>query len=156
MPALEDLRDFAARLVERRNRAALLLHPRLPEQRAYAAQLAVWLQVPHLDVLDRFQSDEALSERVSYFTPDDLLALIGESAEPLLVVSGIEFLLGIWLCQGEASRVKADFCEKLELWERSPAFLLVTHEDPDFAAYRPGRHRGSRVVLPISETLALA
>jgi hypothetical protein len=36
-----------------------------------------------------------------------------------------------------------------------PAFILVTHEDPVFASYQPERHRGSRVVLHTSQTLAL-
>lgn len=156
MPALEDMRQFAARLVERRNRAALLLTPDLPGQVEYAARLAHALDATHLDVLTRFQEDAALMARLSWFSPDDFFSWIGDHAPSrLLVLSGIEFLLGAWISQGEPKQVKQSLCQKIELWTARPAFLLVTHEDPVFAAYQPQRHTGSRVVLHLSETLAL-
>lgn len=157
MPDLEDMRSFAVRLVERRNRAALLLSPDLAGQQSYAAQLANVLNVPHLDVLTRFQEDQTLLSRLAWFSLDDLLALIAEHRKtPLLVVSGIEFLLGAWLSQQPPNPFKTDLCRKIEFWQQSPAFLLVTHEDPVFAAYQAQRFSGSRIVLHLSETLALA
>jgi hypothetical protein len=156
MPELEDMRQFATRLVERRNRAALLLTPDLPGQQAYAARLAGALNAPHLDVLTRFQEDQTLLSRLTHFSFDDLLALIAEHRQnQLLVVSGIEFLLGAWLSQHESKQFKTDLCRKIEFWQQSPAFILVTHEDPVFAAYHAQRFSGSRVVLHTSETLSL-
>ena len=62
---------------------------------------------------------------------------------------------GVWLSQGEPSQVKRTLCQKIEFWQQSPAFLLVIQEDPVFAGYLPERHRGSRIVLPTSHTLAI-
>lgn len=156
MPELEDMHQFAARLLERRNRAALLLTPDLPGQQAYAARLAGALNAMHFDALSRFQADATLLSRLSYFSSDDLLALIAEQRDHrLVVVSGIEFLLAAWISQGEPKQVKHSLCQKIELWVADPAFILVTHEDPVFASYQPERHRGSRVVLHTSQTLAL-
>lgn len=155
-PALIDMRQFAARLIERRNRAALLLTPDLTGQQSYAATLAGAVDALHLDVLARFQEDEALLEKLSYFSSDDLLTLIAEHRDSrLVVVSGIEFLLGAWISQGESKPVKRSLCQKIELWVGEPAFILVTHEDPVFADYQPERHTGSGVVLHTSETLSL-
>jgi len=156
MPDLEDMRTFAARLVERRNRAALLLTPDLAGQQSYAAQLAAMLDATHLDVLTRFQEDGTLLSRLSTFSFDDLLNLISEHRDRrLAVVSGIEFLLGVWLTQHEPKQFKADICRKVEYWEGTPAFILVTHEDPVFFAFQPERFPGTQVVLHTSETLAL-
>jgi hypothetical protein len=150
------MREFAAELIGRRNRAALLLSPDLAGQRDYAARLAASLQAPHLDILSRFQQKESLLARVAMFSPDDLLALIAELRDhPLVVVTGIEFLLGVWLSQGEPKRVKQDFCYKLEVWQQQPAILIVTHEDPVFAAYQPQRFPGTRIILHTSQTLSL-
>lgn len=158
MPDLIDMRQFAARLVDStgRNRAALLLSADLAGQYSYAVQLANALDAPHLDLLTRFQEDQTLLARLSYFSFDDLFAYIAENRESsLLVVSGIEFLLGAWLSQNESKSFKTDLCRKVELWQQSPAFLLVTHEDPVFAAYQSQRHTGFPITLHLSETLAL-
>ena len=157
MPELIDMHRFAAELKSRRNRAALLLCPHLGEQRSYAAQLAGAIGADHVDVLERFQQDESLMERLVIFSIDDLLALIaGQRNQPLVVVSGIEFLLGAWLSQGDPKQVKRFLCQKIELWTGQPAFILVTQEDSTLAGYQPERHSGGRVVIRLSETLSLA
>lgn len=153
--SLIDLRAFAKELVARRNKAALLLTPELSRQRAYAAQVATAVDGFHLDVLDLFQADPSLTARLSAFSLDDLFTLIAEQKEPLLIVSGIEFLLAAWLSQGQPKEVKLTLCHRIELWEKSPAFLLVTHHDPVFADYRPERYRGTQLILEMSKTLAL-
>ena len=157
MPDLIDMHRFAAELTSRRNRAALLLCPHLGEERAYAAQLAAAVGAAHLDVLERFQQDENLMGRLVIFSIDDLLALIAEQKDqPLVVVSGIEFLLGAWLSQGEPNQVKRSLCQKIELWVEQPAFILVTQDDSTLAGYQSQRHSGGQVVIRLSETLALA
>lgn len=156
MPELEDMRLFAEQLVARRNRAAMLLASDAAGQQAYAEKLASHLQAQHIDVLAVFQKDEKLLARLSYFSDDDLLEWIAQHRDQkLLVISGIEFLLAVWLSQGEPSQVKRTLCQKIEFWQQSPAFLLVIQEDPVFAGYLPERHRGSRIVLPTSHTLAI-
>ena len=158
MPDLIDMRQFAARLVDPagRNRAAMLLSTDIAGQQAYAARLAKALDAPHLDMLTRFQEDQTLLARLSYFSFDDLLAFIADHRQaPLLVVSGIEFLLGAWLSQNDPKPFKTDLCRKVEFWQQSPAFLLVTHEEPVFASYEAQRHTGFPIVLHLSDTLAL-
>ena len=158
MPLL-DLIKFSRELATRRNKAALLLTPDFREQHACAAGIAAAIGAPHFDVLDRFQADPTLADRLGGFSVDDLFKLIAaEKPQPLLVVSGIEFLLAVWLAQGDAKHVKRALCEKIELWEgrEKPAFLLVTQQDPVFAAYQPTRHKGSQTVIQLSETLSLA
>jgi len=156
MPPLKDMHRIAAEVIDRRNTALLLLTPDIREQRAYAAQLASALEGFHLDVLDQFRADEALTARLVTFTFDDLLSLIADQkGHRLVVVSGIEFLLGSWLSQGEPNQFKRSLCHQIELWEKQPAFILVTQDDPTFAAYLPDRRRDSVVVLKLSDTLAL-
>jgi hypothetical protein len=152
---LTDLRTFAPSLLERRNKAALVLTPDWQAQKSYAAQVAEAIGWPHLDLLDLFQSDPALTERLPIFSLDDLFEWVRSQTSPALVISGIEFLLAAWLSQGNPKEIKADLCNRVELWDRKPAFLLIIHEDPIFANYQPQRHRGSRVILPMSQTLAL-
>ncbi len=153
---LIDLRKFAAELRDRRNKAALLLTPDILGQRAYSIRLAAATGGFHLDVLDRFREDESLTARLAVFSMDDLLSLFAQHKnQRLIVASGIEFLLGAWLGQGEPKRVKHSLCQKVELWERQPAILLVTQHDATLADYRPERYRGGPVVLETSQTLAL-
>ena len=155
MPLL-DLIQFSRELASRRNKAALLLTPDLREQHAIAAHLAGALSAPHLDVLDRFQADPMLADQISVFSSIDLFKLIAaQKSQPLLVISGIEFLLAAWIAQGDAKEVKRSFCQQVELWDCKPAFLLVTHHDPFFVAYEPRRHTG-RLIIELSKTLSLA
>ncbi len=156
MPLL-DLIQFSRELANRRNKAALLLTPDVREQHQIAAQLATALAAPHLDVLDRFQADAKLAEQIAGFAPSDFFKLVAkEKSAPLLVISGLEFLLATWIAQGDAKQVKQDLCRQIELWEQKPAFLLVAQQDAVFADYVPTRHTGSQVIVQHSQTLALA
>lgn len=154
---LTDLPQFCRELVVRRNKAAILLTPDLPAQQEHASQIAAATGASHLDVLDVFHGDAALSAGLGGYAIDDLLNLIsshpGEHA--LLVVSGIEFLMAVWFSQGDPRQVKRDLCHRLELWEHKPAFLLVTQHDSTLANYQPARHTGGALVLELSQTAAL-
>lgn len=157
MPLL-NLLQFCRELPARRNKAALLLTSDIREQRAYAAQIATAANARHFDVLDAFQADGALTSRLAGFSSDDFFRLLTEQKAPLLIVSGLEFLLAAWLSQGNPKDVKRQFCQQIELWDGrdNPAFLLVTQQDAVFASYEPTRYTGSRIVIPLSETQALS
>jgi hypothetical protein len=153
---LLDLLEFSKELIARRNKAALLLTPDVTEQRAYANKLAGSVDAPHFDVLDRFQSDTKLSERLGGFSMGDLFALIAEQRlHSLVIISGVEFVLAAWLSQEDPKHVKHELCKKVELWERTPAFILVAQYDPVMAAYKPSRHTAGHLVIKLSETLSL-
>ena len=157
MPLL-DLLQFCRELPARRNKGALLLTPDPREQRTCAAQIAAAAGAVHFDVLDAFQADAALTGRLAGFSSDDFLRLVAAQKSPLLIVSGLEFLLAAWLSQGSPKEVKRQFCQQIELWDGrdNPAFLLVTQQDAVFAGYEPTRYKGSRIVIPLSETQALS
>jgi hypothetical protein len=155
MPLL-DLKKFAAELAARRNKAALLLAPDLTAQRACAEQIATAIGATHLDLLDRFQSDAALTAQLPSFSTDDLFKLLAAEKTKILVMSGIEFLLAVWISQDDAKTVKLKICQAVELWERTPALLLVVQPDSVFAEYQPTRHKGSQVIIQLSQTLSLA
>lgn len=153
---LTDLQELAASLPARRNKAAMVLHPRVTEQRAYAAQLAQAVGWPHIDLLKIFSEKPELTERLVIFSMSDFFDFLGQqTGTPGLVVSNIEFILAAWLAQGRPRDVKIDLCKRVELWERSPAFLLVTSDEATISNYQPTRHTGSPLVLKTSETLAL-
>ena len=156
MPLI-DLPHECRNLVTRRNKAAMLLVPDLREQHAHAARTAAATGGFHLDVLDHFQAHPELASRIAVFGINDLLELVASHRDhPLLVVSGLEFLLAIWLSQGDARQVKRDLSRRIELWERTPAFLLVTGHDPVLATYQPERHTGGHLVMELSHTAALS
>jgi hypothetical protein len=143
--AAVDILQFGNELVRRRNKAALVLTPDLREERGYAAQLATATGALHLDLLDYFEVHEDLS--LVTFSLEELCSLIArQKPARLLVLSGLEFILGAWFSQGEPGQVKESLCRRVELWE-GPAFLLVTQDDPEFAAYQPTRFRGGQVVV---------
>lgn len=153
---LTDLRELAAALPNRRNKAAMVLHPQIAEQRAYAAQLAQAVGWPHLDLLKTFRGSPELTEHLVVFSMSDFFNYLGQqTGAPGLVVSNIEFVLAAWLAQGKPRDVKTDLCSRIELWGRSPAFLLVTRDEAVLANYQPTRHTGSPLILKTSQTLAL-
>jgi len=155
---LIDLRQFGPELRKRRNKGAILLTSGLDGQKEYAARLAETLGARHIDALDAFRSSPGLSSGLDAFSLEDFFEEIirpGGGPGDLLVVGGIEFLLGAWLAQGEPKKVKLDLCRRTELWEGPPAFILVTVHDPVLAGYAPERHKGGPVVIDASRTLAL-
>jgi hypothetical protein len=157
--ALLDLLKFCRELPARRNKAALLLTPDLREQRACAAHIAAVAGARHFDVQDAFQVDATLTERFAGFSSDEFFALVAaQKAQPLLIVSGLEFLLATWLSQDNPNEVKRRFCHQIEMWEgrdKQP-FLLVTQQDPVFAAYAPGRFIDGPLVIKLSQTLSFS
>jgi hypothetical protein len=154
--SLLDLKKFSSALTARRNKAAMLLTPDLPSQRPYAEQIAEAVGAVHLDMLDRFLSDTSLTEKLAGFSSDDLFKFLAAQKSPLLIVSGIEFLLAAWISQGDAKQVKLNLCQQIELWEQNPALLLVVQQDSVFADYQQTRHTGSQIVIQLSQTLSLA
>lgn len=157
--ALLDLLKFCRGLPARRNKAALLLTPDLHEQRACAAQIAAATDATHLDVLDAFRVDATLMERFAGFSSDEFFALVAaQKVQPLLIVSGLEFLLAAWLSQDNPNEVKRRFCHQIEMWEgrHKQPFLLVTLEDPVFASYAPGRFTDGPLVIKLSQTLSIS
>lgn len=154
MPLLDLIQFLTNDLPARRNKAALLLTPDIQAQRTCAEQIATAAGAVHFDVLDHFQSDAALAEQLAGFSLDDLFKLVAAQKSPLLVVSGIEFLLAAWISQGDAKQEKEKLCKKIELWENAPAILFVVQQDPVLASYKPKRHT-VQLVIELSQTLAL-
>ena len=68
--------------------------------------------------------------------------------------------LSFFSLRGSASAIQKrsnlTFCQQIELWDRKPAFLLVTQYDSVFASYRPQRYKSSQVIIKLSQTLSLS
>lgn len=154
---LTDLPKFCRELVTRRNKATILLVPDLQAQQEHAARIATATGGLHLDVLDLFQADAALAARLGGFDIDDLLGLLAShhNGHELLVVTGTEFLMATWFSQRDPRQVKRELCQRLELWERKPALLLLTLHDSTIATYQPSRHTAGAMVLELSQTASL-
>ena len=157
--ALIDLVQICREMAPRdRNKAAILLTPDFQEQNVYAKRLAQATGTTHFDVLDTFRADPSLSAALPGFQPDEFFRLLAAQKAPFLIVSGIEVLLAPWICQGNSPKeVKRNFCYSIEMWDgrEKPGFLLVTQQDPVMAQFTPLRYPGSRVVIPLSQTIAL-
>jgi hypothetical protein len=152
---LIDMRSFATELRERRNKAAMVLTPDIQKQREYAQQLAAATDGFHLDVLDYFRTDKTLTANLVTFTMADFFALVASfESKKLVILSGIEFLLGAWLSMRDPRQVKFDLCKQVELWEKRPAFILVTQYEPALTDYEPERH-SSPIIFEVSKTLSL-
>ncbi len=155
MPLI-DLPQFCRELAARRNKAAMLLVPDLREQRDHAIRTAAATGAFHLDLLAHFQAHPELASSIATFGSDDFFELVASHRDhPLLVVSGIEFLLAVWISQGDAKQVQRQFCRSIEFWERSPAFLLVACHHPVLATYLPERLTGGQIVMELSQSASL-
>lgn len=153
---LINLREHSAALLQRRNKAAVVLYPKITEQRNYAQQLASAVGWPHFDLLNEFSEKADLTDQLVAFSMSDFFDYLKQQKSSNgIVVSNIEIVLTAWIAQGTPVDIKNDFCSRVELWERSPALLIVTQNDPVFANYQPTRHTDSRLIMKTSDTLAL-
>ena len=149
-----DILKFVAELPKRaRGRSAVVLSRDFAGQNAWAAQLALKTGAEHLNILNHFESDASLSARVGAFMVDDLFKLLRNRGQaPVLVVTGLEFLLAAW-----AGQVKAmeKFASQLELWQERPALLFVMQYDRALAERKFTRFPSLVFIVDQSNTLAL-
>jgi len=136
-----------------RGRACMVLTHDFAGQKQWAADLARLSGVDHIDLLDLFASDEALSAEISQFSAPKLFEFLkGKSQKPVLVVSGMEFLKATWSSQSNAAE---QFASHLETWNQSPCLLFVLQHDGALASREFRRFRQYTFVVDQRETFAL-
>jgi len=136
-----------------RGRACILFTQDYTGQKAWAAELARQSGADHLHLLDLFANEANLAENLSAFSVSDLFRLLAERGQnPILVVSGLEFLKAAWTSQ---SSVQETFARQVEMWDRKPALLFVMQHDRILAAYKFDRFKQHRFTVDQRDTLAL-
>ena len=136
-----------------RGKACIVLTHDYKEQQGWAAELARQTDAEHLDLLELFTQDPALSSKIGRFlVPRFFEFLKDQSQAPVLIVSGIEFLKATWVGQ---SNVAEQFASHVENWNQSPCLLFVFQYDKIIATREFRRHRQYTFVVDQKETLAL-
>jgi len=136
-----------------RGRACIVFTHDYSGQKAWAAELARQSGADHLHLLDLFAGDAKLSESLGTFSVSNLLCLLtGRAQNPILVVSGLEFLKAAW--SGQAGVPEA-FARHVEMWDKKPALLFVMQQDRFLAAYSFDRFKQHRFTVDQRDTLAL-
>jgi len=136
-----------------RGRACIVFTHDYSGQKAWAAELARQSGADHLHLLDLFANEANLAENLSAFSVSDLFRLLAERGQnPILVVSGLEFLKAAWSGQ---SSVQEAFARQVEMWDRKPALLFVMQHDRILAAYKFERFKQHRFTVDQRDTLAL-
>jgi hypothetical protein len=136
-----------------RGRACIVLTHDYAGQREWAAKLARKTGSGHIDLLEAFAADDALSGGIERFSVTGLFEhLAGRSDPPVLIVSGMEFLKATWTGQSQAIE---QFARRVETWDGSPALLFVLQHDKALAAHVFGRHAQHTFVVDQMETYEL-
>jgi len=136
-----------------RGRACIVFTHDYSGQKAWAAELARQSGADHLHLLDLFAGDAKFSESLGTFSVSDFFRLLAERDQnPILIVSGLEFLKAAWSAQ---SGIPEAFARHVEMWDKKPALLFVMQHDRFLAAYAFDRFKQHRFTADQRDTLAL-
>ena len=137
-----DIVKEARELRKRRTKGLIVLTGDYAGQKSWAEELARQLDAQHVDLLDHFAGDKGLAGGVSGVTIDGLFGLLKDIAKgDMVVVSGMEFLRGVWAAQPGAMTA---FADRVEKWAQNPALLFVTQFEKSIenrVSTRYGRHQ---------------
>jgi hypothetical protein len=146
--------DLTKSLPQRpRGRACIVFTHDYLAQKAWAAELARQAGAAHLHLLDVFANDEALAKNVGTFSINDLFRFLSESAKsPVIVVSGLEFLMAMWASQ---ANIVDQFARQIEMRDKSPSLLMVIQHHPPLAKWKFTRIKDQTFIVDQRDTLAL-
>ena len=150
-----DMIQFVTELARRpKGRAAVVLTHEYEGQKEWAAQLARQTNSEHINLLELFSKDLALSNRIGQFLVRNVFDFLKDrSPAPVLIISGMEFLKATWT--GQSNSVE-EFASQVQTWNKSPCLLFVLQYDKLLARYDFGqRFRQYTFVVNQKETLAL-
>lgn len=135
-----------------RGRACIVLTHKYEGQKGWAAELARQTESGHIDLLELFAQDADLGSKIGQFLIPNLFEFLkGYDKAPVLIVSGIEFLMATW--SGQANSVE-QFASHVETWDQKPCLLFVLQYDKIIATRKFTRYKHIFVVDQ-KETLAL-
>ena len=150
-----DMIQFVTELARRpKGRAAVVLTHEYEGQKEWAAQLARQTNSEHINLLELFSKDLALSNRIGQFLVRNVFDFLKDRSQaPVLIISGMEFLKATWT--GQSNSVE-EFASQVQTWNKSPCLLFVLQYDKLLARYDFGqRFRQYTFVIDQKETLAL-
>ncbi|HBL52580.1 MAG TPA: hypothetical protein DDZ34_00545 [Syntrophaceae bacterium] len=154
MDSIANIVELTTSLPRRpRGRACIVFTHDHIEQKAWAAELAQQADAAHIHLLDVFSHDKALADNIGTFSINDLFRFLSESAKsPIIVVSGLEFLMAIWA--GQANIVE-QFARQIEMRDKSPALLIVMQHHQPLAEWKFTRIKDQIFIVDQRDTLAL-
>ncbi len=136
-----------------RGRACIVLTHEYEGQKAWAAELARQTDSEHIDLLELFNEEEALSNQLGQFLVPKLFEFLKDRSQaPVLIVSGMEFLKATWTGQSKAVE---QFASYVKTWDKGTCLLFVLQYDKILATYDFGRRYQHTFVVDQKETLAL-
>ena len=147
--------QFVTELARRpKGRAAVVLTHEYEGQKEWAAQLARQTNSEHINLLELFSKDLALSNGIEQFLVRNVFDFLKDRSQaPVLIISGMEFLKATWT--GQSNSVE-EFASQVQTWNKSPCLLFVLQYDKLLTRYDFGqRFRQYTFVIDQKETLAL-
>jgi len=136
-----------------RGRACIVLTHEYKGQREWAMELARQTDSEHIDLLELFDKDQTLGNKIGQFLVPSLFDFLkGRSQAHVLIVSGMEFLKATWT--GQSNSVE-EFASLVKTWDKTPCLLFVLQYDKILATHDFGRRYQYTFVVDQKETLAL-
>jgi hypothetical protein len=136
-----------------RGRAGIVFTREYNGQKEWASELARQTGSDHIDLLDHFVKEAALSSMAGQFSVSRLFEFLkGYSPADLLIVSGMEFLKATWSGQPNAGE---QFTGCVETWSEKPCLLFVMQYDKSMASRKFRRFPQYTFIVDQKETLAL-
>ena len=136
-----------------RGRACIVLTHEYKGQREWAMELAHQTDSEHIDLLELFDKDQTLGNKIGQFLVPSLFDFLkGRSQAPVLIISGMEFLKASWT--GQSNSIE-QFASHVETWNQNPCLLFVLQYDKVIATREYRRFRQYTFVVDQKETLAL-
>lgn len=135
-------------------RAAFVLTHEYTGQKEWAEELSRRTDTAHINLIERFAKEPALSNQIEQFSVQHLLNYLkNKSQAPVLIISGMEFLKATWSSQPKAAQ---ELASRVQTWNQSPCLLFILQYDKLIATYDFGSRYGQYTfVVDQRETLAL-
>lgn len=135
-------------------RAAVVLTQEYEGQQEWAEKLARQTDADHINLLDLFLKEPALSNNIESFSVQSFFNYLKEKSQaPVLIISGMEFLKATWTSQPRATQ---EFVSRIQTWNQNPGLLFILQYDKLIATYDFGsRYRQYIFVVHQNDTLAL-
>ncbi len=135
-------------------KAAVVLTHEYKGQKEWAEKLAMQTDTEHINLIDLFTEEPALSSQIKQFSVQQLFDYLkNKSQAPVLIISGMEFLKATWTSQHKAAQ---EFASRVHTWNHNPCLLFILQYDKLIADYNFGnRYRQYTFVVDQRETLAL-
>jgi hypothetical protein len=136
-----------------RGRACIVLTHEYKGQKEWAMELARQTDSEHIDLLELFDKDQTLGNKIGQFLVPSLFEFLkGRSQAQVLIVSGMEFLKATWT--GQSNAVK-QFASRIQTWNKNPCLLFVLQYDKILATYDFGQRHQYTYIIDQRDTLAL-